>query len=39
MRIEVVSRLMGHESVSTTAKFYAELLPATIRAEYLRVVA
>jgi site-specific recombinase XerD len=39
MRIETVSRLMGHESVATTAKFYAELLPETIRAEYLRVVA
>jgi integrase/recombinase XerD len=38
LRIEVVSRLMGHESVSTTAKFYAELLPETIRAEYLRAV-
>jgi site-specific recombinase XerD len=39
MRIETVSRLMGHESVATTAKFYAELLPETIRAEYLRIVA
>lgn len=39
MPMEMVSRLMGHESVSTTAKYYAELLPETIREMYLKVVA
>jgi site-specific recombinase XerD len=39
VRVEVVSRLLGHADVRTTMQSYAELLPETIRAELRQAVA
>lgn len=39
LAIEHVSKLMGHESISTTAKYYAEILPDTIRRAYMEIIA
>jgi len=35
VRLEVVSKLLGHADTRITAKYYAELLPETARAEML----
>jgi integrase len=38
LRLEVVSRLLGHSSTVVTERAYAELLGATIRDELLAVL-
>jgi integrase/recombinase XerC len=38
-RIETVSAVLGHSSVGTTQRYYAALLPETVRAEVLAVLA
>jgi integrase len=38
MPIEGISKLLGHASVAVTQQHYAELLDATVRADYLRAL-
>lgn len=38
LRLEVVSRLLGHASTTVTERAYAELLGETARSEFLRIV-
>jgi hypothetical protein len=38
LRLEVVSRLLGHSSTVVTERAYAELLAPTIRDEFLAVL-
>lgn len=39
MRLETVSKLLGHSNVSTTQAAYAQLEDATVRDEFMRFIA